>query len=424
MTIHTVQAGDSIYAIARKYDVPPARIIQDNQLTDPSRLTVGQALLVTFPSQVHTVRAGDTLGKLATQYGTTVRALWQNNPQLGGTDRIYVGDQLVISYTQPKQGKLTINGYAYPFIDKNVLRKTLPYLTYLSVFSTGFNDAGNIIPLQSQGIVDLARAYQVEPLLVVTTLGEDGNFSGERAAQLLQSAAMQDNFINSLIAYLQAEHYAGVDIDFEYIPAQFGAAYADFVAQVTQRLNPYGLRVMVALAPKTSAIQRGVLYEAHDYATLGEAANHVLLMTYEWGYSMSQPMAVAPLDKVSQVLDYALTAIPAQKILLGMPNYGYDWTLPYRKGKTRAQSIGNMAAVQQAIERGANIEYDTTAQSPHYTYYRDGKTHEVWFEDARSVEAKLALAAQNGIDGVSVWNLMKYFPQLWLQLAVCYQLEA
>lgn len=423
MTIHTVQAGDSIYAIARKYDVPPARIIQDNQLTDPSRLAIGQALLVTFPSQLHTVRAGDTLGKLATQYGTTVRALWQNNPQLGGTDRIYVGDQLVISYSQPKQGKLTVNGYAYPFIDKNVLRKTLPYLTYLSVFSTGFNDAGNIIPLASQGIVDLARAYQVEPLLVVTTLGEDGNFSGERAAQLLQSAAMQENFITSLIAYLQAEHYSGVDIDFEYIPTQFGTAYADFVAQVTQRLNPYGLRVMVALAPKTSAIQRGVLYEAHDYAALGEAANQVLLMTYEWGYSMSQPMAVAPLDKVSQVLDYALTAIPAQKILLGMPNYGYDWTLPYSKGKTRAQSIGNMAAMQQAIERGATIEYDTTAQSPHYTYYRDGKTHAVWFEDARSVAAKLTLASQNGIDGVSVWNLMKYFPQLWLQLAICYRLE-
>lgn len=417
MIIHVVQAGESVYAIARKYDVPPVRIAQDNQLADPSRLAVGQALLITFPQQTHTVRAGDTLGNLAVQYNTTVRTLWQNNPQLGGTDRIYPGDQLVLSYKQPKQGTLSTNGYAYPFIDKSVLRRTLPYLTYLSIFSTGFNDSGAIVPLESRGLPALAKVYGAVPLLVITTLDANGNFSGERARQLLDSTAMQENFIQSLIAYLLAEGYGGADIDFEYIPESYGASYAKFIAQVTERLNQRNLHVMVALAPKTTPTQRGLLYEAHDYAALGAAANDVLLMTYEWGYAMSQPMAVAPIDKVGQVVDYAKQVIAPEKIFMGMPNYGYDWQLPYQQGKTRAQSIGIQAAVQQAVERGAQIEFDAVAQTPHYSCSRDGKAHAVWFEDARAVQAKLELAQRNGLDGISVWNIMKYFPQLWLLLA-------
>ena len=86
-----------------------------------------------------------------------------------------------------------------------------------------------------------------------------------------------------------------------------------------------GYTVMVALAPKTSAGQPGLLYEAHDYAALGAAADDVLLMTYEWGYALSEPMAVAPIDKVEQVVRFAVSQIPPDKIFLGMPNYGYDW---------------------------------------------------------------------------------------------------
>ena len=181
-------------------------------------------------------------------------------------------------------------------------------------------------------------------------------------------------------------------------------------------LHPYGYRVVVALAPKTAADQPGLLYEGHDYGLLGRAADSVFLMTYEWGYRYGPPMAVAPLPKVKQVLDYALTEIPAEKIALGIPNYGYDWTLPHVPGQSVAQSIGNVAAVEQAVNRGASIAFDETAQSPFYNYYRDRVEHEVWFEDARSIESKLALAHEFHLHGISVWNIMRYFPQLWMVL--------
>ena len=422
MVIHVVQPGDSLYRIAQMHGASLPFLIQQNELHEPYRLTPGQTIVVPQPTQTYTVRRGDTLGDIAARNGTTVLALWQNNPQLGGTDRIYPGQSLVLSYG-PKLGTFAVNGYAYPNIDLRVLRKTLPYLTYLSVFSYGFDRMGRILPQNADLLTRMARQYGVRPLLVLTTLGEDGPFSGERAHRLFQDTAARGALIENLAQTIAAQGFAGVDIDFEFIPPEDAAAYASFVRDVRARLEPSGYTVLVALAPKTSAEQRGLLYEAHDYRALGDAAIYALLMTYEWGYSLSEPMAVAPLDKVEQVVRFATSVIPADKIFLGIPNYGYDWTLPFIRGQSRARTIGNVQAVEQAIQVGAPIQFDETAQSPHYNYWRDRAEHEVWFEDARSIRSKLALAGEYQLHGVSIWNIMRYFPQLWLVLNNLYDIE-
>lgn len=422
MVIHVVQPGDSLYRIAQAYHAPLQLLIQQNELHEPYRLTPGQTIVVPQPVQVHTVRQGDTLSGIAAQHNTTVLKLLQNNPQLGGGDRIWPGQTLVISYG-PKLGTFAVNGYAYPNIDQRVLRKTLLYLTYLSVFSYGFDSLGRILPQNAEALTRMARQYGVLPLLVLTTLGEDGQFSGERAQQLLRDPVARGALIENLAQTIAAQGFAGVDIDFEYIPSEDAAAYADFVRAVRARLEPSGLTVMVALAPKTSADQPGLLYESHDYAALGAAANDVLLMTYEWGYALSEPMAVAPINKVEQVVRFAVSQIPPEKIFMGIPNYGYDWTLPYIKGQSRARSLGNVQAVEQAVQVGAPIRFDAEAQSPHYNYWRERAEHEVWFEDARSIQAKLALAGEYRLRGVSVWNIMRYFPQLWLVLNQLYDIE-
>ena len=269
----------------------------------------------------------------------------------------------------------------------------------------------------------MARQYGVRPLLVLTTLGEDGQFSGERAHRLFQDTTSRSALIENLAQTLAAQGFAGVDIDFEFVPPEDAAAYAAFVRDVRARLEPAGYTVLVALAPKTSGDQRGLLYEAHDYRALGAAADYALLMTYEWGYALSEPMAIAPLDKVAQVVRYAVSVIPPEKLLLGIPNYAYDWQLPYIQGQSRARTLGSVQAVEQAVQVGAPIRYDENAQSPHYNYWRDRAEHEVWFEDARSIRAKLALAGEYQLHGVSVWNIMRWFPQLWLVLNNLYEIE-
>ena len=423
MTIHTVQPGESVYSIAQMYRVPMERIISDNELSDPGRLAVGQALVIRYPKQYHVVEPGETLASIAAMHGMTANELFQLNPALKGLPFITPGQSLVIALDQPKLGTFATNGYAYPNIDRSVLRRTLPYLTYLSVFSYGFQPDGTLIDQPDTELITLAREYGTKPLLVLTTLGEDGMFSSARASALLNDEAAQNALIQNLARTMSAKGYAGVDIDFEYIPAEDRDKYTAFVRKATETLNPLGYETFVALAPKTSDAQRGLLYEAQDYAGLGAAANNALLMTYEWGYSRSAPMAVAPINKVAEVVNYAVQRIDPRKLFLGVPNYGYDWTLPFVPGETIARSIGNVAAVEQAVQENAMIEYDETAQSPHYEYWHSRIGHEVWFEDARSVQAKLALAAAKGLRGVSVWSLMRWFPQLWLVLSSLYHIE-
>ena len=163
-------------------------------------------------------------------------------------------------------------------------------------------------------------------------------------------------------------------------------------------------------------------YTAKKDITKEMCAN--ILHSYEWGYTAGPPMAVAPLPNVRAVLDYAVTEIPPDKILLGVPNYGYDWPLPFVQGVTRAQSISNQRAIELAIQYDIAIQYDETSQSP-YFYYTDtaGTVHEVWFEDARSLSAKLRLIAEYGFLGAGVWNLMRPFSQLWLAADALYDIR-
>lgn len=148
-----------------------------------------------------------------------------------------------------------------------------------------------------------------------------------------------------------------------------------------------------------------------------------LKMTYEWGYTYGPPMAVAPINEVERVLRYAVSAIPSRKILMGMPNYGYDWTLPYRRG-SRANAISNLQAVNLAINNGATIQYDETSQAPFF-YYTDenGARHVVWFDDARSLTARLKLVEKYNLGGVSYWTINRLFRTLWYTLRALYDVN-
>ena len=423
MDIHVVQPGESLYSIAQAYGTTAARLAQDNELTPPYSLAVGQTIVVLYPRQVYTVTAGDTLEGIAERYGVTVNQLLRNNPQLNGLTGLVPGQVLVIDYAQQKQGEMAVNGYAYPYIDRQVLRKTLPYLTYITLFTYGITPEGGLIGIDDEEVIAIAKEYGVAPLMLVSTLTEDGNFNNELSSLVVNDPAVQERLINEILAAIRAKGYYGLDIDFEFVRPEDRDAYTAFIRNVRERLNAEGYILVTALAPKTATDQPGLLYQGHDYAGIAAAANYVLLMTYEWGYTYGPPMAVAPINKVREVLDYAVTQMAPDKIFMGIPNYGYDWTLPFVRGESQARSLSNVAAVEQAVARNAAIFFDPVAQAPFYRYFDQGREHEVWFEDARSVNAKLALIPEYGFEGASYWNIMKYFPQNWLVLNSLYDIR-
>ena len=424
MTIHVVQAGESVGSIAMHYGVDPVRLAADNAVPADGALAVGQTLVVRFPRQVHAVQPGETLASIAAAYGTSVRQLWRNNWPLGGMEDLSPGQVLVISYWDERLGTASFNGYAYPYIDPALLSAQLPYVTYLTPFTYGISAGGGLLPLEDDAMLSAARQRGTAPVMHLSTLTESGQFDTQRAEVVLTDFEVQDRLVAEVLQTVLRKGFAGLDVDFEYLPGELAEAYAAFLSRLQRLLHSRGLFVWAALAPKTSASQPGLLYEGHNYAAVGAATDGVLLMTYEWGYTYGPPMAVAPLPNVRAVLDYAITEIPAEKIFLGIPNYGYDWPLPFVQGVTRAQSISNQRAIELAVKYDIAIQYDETAQSPFF-HYTDagGIVHEVWFEDARSMSAKLRLIAEYGFQGGGFWNLMRPFSQTWLVLDALYDVD-
>ena len=376
--------------------------------------------------EIYVVKSGDTVDSIADSHGISPSSLIYNN-QLAYPYSLAIGQALLLSSGPASTPSYPawVNGYAYPFIEQSVLDETLPYLSSLSVFSYGFTTEGELVPpaLDDSFMIRSALEAGVRPVLTLTPFGPDGNFNNYLITSVINNEAAKDNLLANLLATVQEKDFQGVDIDFEYIRPEDRVPFAQFVADVRNFLSDYGCRVSVALAPKTSDTQTGLLYEGKDYRLLGEAADSVLLMTYEWGYTYGPPMAVAPINKVRQVVNYAVTRIAPSKIDLGIPNYGYDWTLPYVKGTSQAATISNQEAIDIAVQAGASIQFNQVAMSPFYRYEKNGLQHEVWFEDVRSYREKFSLLPEYGLRGMGYWQIMKFFRPNWLLLKDTFRIQ-
>lgn len=415
LIIYTVRPGDSVYSIAQRYGVSSQEIILQNQLENPERLVVGQALVIPVETIRHVVTAGQTLYSLARGYGVPLDQVIAANPDVD-PNRLQIGQVVNIPTEPANKRTIDVNGYAFPNIRDITLRSTLPYLTFLSIFSYQVRADGSLVPIDDQRLIDTARQYNVAPMMVITNILEGASFDSDLASTILSSREVQDTLIQNVLDTLRTKNYSGLDIDFEYIYPSDRELYNAFLRRVVNALRPQGYIITTALAPKISATQQGLLYEAHDYPVHGALADHVIIMTYEWGYTYGPPMAVSPINEVARVLNYAVTAIPREKILMGMPNYGYDWTLPYRPG-TAARTVTNLGAVNLAANVNASIQYDRVSQAPFFNYYdSDGRRHVVWFDDARSIDARLRLVERFRLGGVSYWTINSFFNQQWLVL--------
>jgi len=398
-------------------------LIDDNRPQNPDNLVVGQTIVIATDSINHTIAPGESLFTIARRYGTTVAQILQANPEITNPVTIYPGQVISIPVQDRKLGTIDVNGYAFPSISDTTLQDTLPHLTYFSIFSYQVRADGSLVAINDESLISSARAQNVAPLMVITNILEGGSFDSDLAHTILTNQQVQTTLLNNVVQTLDSKNYFGLDIDFEYIFPDDREAYNRFIRRVVDRLRPLGYTVTTALAPKISGDQQGLLYEAHDYAFHGATVDHVILMTYEWGYTYSPPRAVAPVNLVEDVLRYAVTVIPSEKILMGIPNYGYNWTLPFVQGSA-ARTISNTAAVNLAARENAEIQFDEESQSPFFNYYDDqGREHEVWFEDARSIQAKLELVNEYNLGGVSYWTVNSFFPQNWLVLESMYNVR-
>ncbi|MGC4376325.1 LysM peptidoglycan-binding domain-containing protein [Fictibacillus sp. Mic-4] len=413
MQIHVVQKGDSLWKLSQFYEVPWQEIAAVNGLTKEDVLAVGQTILILTPLS-YRVQQGDTLAKIAGKLGVTVEQLRQANPGL--TDSaLYVGR--VIRVPEREKRTLVTNAFAEPSpLSIQNFENAAKALSYISLFSYEVNRKGELKLLNDTAFLKDIKRTSVKPLVSITNI-ENGKFSQELASAILNNEDLSNRVISNTVKIMKEKDYSGVNVDFEFIGGENREAYNRFLRKITERMHRENFIVSTALAPKQSATQKGIWYEGHDYKAHGEIVDYVILMTYEWGYSGGPPMAVSPIDEIKKVIDYAVTEIPRDKILMGINLYGYDWTLPYVAGGPYAKALSPMQATRLATRRKAAIQYRKEDESPFYHYWdKSKKEHIVWFEDLRSMEAKFNLIDEYRLAGASFWNLAFNYPVLWIYL--------
>ncbi|MEI3017076.1 MAG: LysM peptidoglycan-binding domain-containing protein [Oscillospiraceae bacterium] len=280
MLIYTVKPGDTLAGISRRYGLSPLRIAADNGLSDMSRLVPGQNLLINVDSVRYILDEGQTLFSISQEYGVPLDELIKANPGLNPLN-LRPGDTVMIPVARlEKRRPILVNGYAYPSINTNSLNCVLPFLTFLSPFSYKLTPTAELVSPDDSDLIFRAQRSAVMPIMVVTNIFDEG-FSTEVLSVILASEELQERLIGNILSELTGKNYYGVNMDIEYIAPDDRERYNAFLERLTERLHNEGFVVMSALAPKISADQPGVLYEAHDYAEQGRIADYIIIMTYE-----------------------------------------------------------------------------------------------------------------------------------------------
>lgn len=366
---------------------------------------------------IHVVLPGETLGQIASYYNISIESIIDAN-DLQNLNQLAVGQSLVIPIEAPDKERPVIDVNAYIYLLEQaepIIREVGADLTYLCPFTYIIQENGDLRALNDSSSIRTAYEENAAPMMCIanfttTSMGEN------LAHVVLSSPAIIQTLLTNILSIMREKGYMGLNIDFENVLPADGELYNQFIQLTVNTLHPEGYFVSSALAPKTGPEQVGLLYEAHDYPAHGRILDFVILMTYEWGYRFASPQAISPLNEIRRVLDYAVTVIPRDKIFFGFLIYARDWLLPHVQGQA-AETFSNREALQRAIDHGAIIQYDEIAQSPFYRYTdSEGRLHEVWFEDARSAQAKFDIVKEYGLAGISYWALGYPFPENWILL--------
>ena len=368
MFFHFVKKGDSLYELSKKYNISIEKISNDNSLISDSNLVVNQCLLI---------------------------------------------DDKKNSYSKQTA---VFNAYCYEGSNIDNVRSFLDNLTFLSIFSYQVKEDGTLNKIDDQRFIDEAKKYNVKPVMVITNSKEKGGFSPSLARKIISNNEVTNNLFNNILSIIKSKGYYGLNIDFEYVYEKDKDLFINFIKKAADFFEDYYLSI--SLAPKTSSSQKGLLYEAHDYEKLSKYVNHVILMTYEWGYTYGPSLPVAPFNKVQDVLEYATSVIDKYKIIMGLPNYGYDFKIPYIENQ-KAKSITNPKAIPLAFNNHAQIVHDNVTKTPSFKYKENDQLHEVQFDDPYSIENKLSLIDDLDIAGASIWTASSkcnYIPLLINQL--------
>lgn len=352
MKIWIARPGDTLPAAARRLGLPAEELARLNQLEDPVRLTGGLALAV---------------------------------PEAGEAPRRSLELSAVEELNAPV----------------SALEELAPALSWLCLFCRTAAEGLLSPPAPAERrLLGRARELGLPVMLTLANLDGEGNYSAALAHSLLGTESARRLLLEKLLEALEESGCAGLYLSFCCLHPFDRDSYNAFLRLAAPALHDRGRYLITALAPKEDDSERSLQSSAHDYAVHGACADRVILLAYDWGYAYSAPQAVSPADRIRAVLDYAAGKLPPGKLSLAVSGRGYSWGLPWRLGD-RAQALSHRAAAGLAVAAQAEIRLDKASRCSSFRYTDpSGRRREVWFEDLRSLEARLELVEDYGLAGL------------------------
>lgn len=413
MTIHVVKLGETIYSIADKYSVSAERLMIENQIKNPNDLIVGEAIVILYPEITYTIQPGDTLGVIAEKFDVTVYELLRNNPYLSEQLYLYPGEKIVIRYEGSKDRKISINSYAYPFIELNILKKTLPFLTYLTVYSYTVTAEGEINNIDDTAIIQIAKAYGVAPIMMLTTVSQNIEEEVNVVHSILGSKKKQERFLNNLFAILETKGYVGISVHTPYIMPMDRMIYGELIIKLLRRLKAEGYRVFNSLSIRIFQLLSGTFFPGLEYSEIAQEVDAITLISYTFGFTEGIPPGTVAMSSNKRFLEHAVQLVPAEKILYGISTMGYVWRYPYIPNVSKGMAVSYDSVLELANINNVEIKFDEITNTAYFQYI-SGDEYIVRFWDARSINNFAKLIPEFGLQGISIWNIMNWFPQIWL----------
>jgi spore germination protein YaaH len=319
-------------------------------------------------------------------------------------------------------GQASVGGYLAPWDEARGLRSLATageVLTEVVPVWYTPTDTGAVVPSSSaqeagstQGpTATEARAQGVRILPAISNF-RDGRWDGELISAIVNDPGRRQAHVAAIRQLVVDSGWDGIDLDYESLRAADRGPYADFVRELGQHLRAAGKQLTVAVPAKTTEPGTDGFQQAHDYRALGEAADAVVVMAYDHSWSTSAAGPIAPAPWVEEVMRFTVSQIPPEKVRLGVAAHGYDWL--GRQGTDLMWAD----AVALAEQHRATVQWDEGTHSPWFSY-RDaaGRERTVWFENARSLAAKVEIAERSGVRAVRLWKLGGEDPEVWRVLS-------
>ncbi len=413
--IYTVNYADTLYSVCRHFDVDEETIIKINRLLPPYSLCPGSSLLILIPRRKYIPEENDTLDLISKKLNMNERELRIKNPDI--EELIRKRKNIVLSYRgESDRQKLQIGGYVYPYIKKNALSELLPFLSSITPFSYKIDRDGKLGIESDCEICRLTESSDVRRIMHVSNISEKGKYNPQIAEALMTDSSVCGRFIDNVIECVTTKSYGGVDINIEYIQPSHREKYAKllFMLKESLRTNAPGRSLTVSLPPKFDLSPCDPRSDGIDYRLISEIPDKLHIMAYGWGRRFGIPQAIAPNALVRKTLEYTLKFVCPDKIILGIPNYGLDWSYPSGDG---AKVISCNEALSLAAAHKATV-YHLDNSSSCFTYSdKSDISHTVFFEDLNSLSDKLRIVRDYKIDSIAIWNLMHVSTPMLMMIA-------